>query len=86
MTTYSRKQPSYREVLEYARRLSRKDQRRLQEELAKLSGVKLALPNKSASAIRKARKLADEIRKELKNKGRKSLNQTMRELRGRSWS
>lgn len=86
MNTYPGKRPSYREVLEYVHQLSQKDQQRLREELAKPSSVKLVPPNKSASAIRKARKLADAVRKELQNTSEKSLDQTMRELRGRSWS
>ena len=86
MTTYTRKHPSYREVLEYARQLSLKDQRRLREELAKQFGVKLVSPAKSADAIRHGRKLADEVRQELQKTRTKSLNQTMRKLRGRLWS
>jgi hypothetical protein len=86
MTTYTQKHPSYREVLEYARRLSVRDQRRLREELARQSGVKLVSPSKSADAVRNGRKLADDVRKELQSTRSKSLNQTMRKLRGRAWS
>jgi hypothetical protein len=86
MSTYTRKHPSYQEVLEYARRLSLKDQRRLREELAKLSGVKIVVPAKNADAVRHGQKLADEVRKELQRTRTKSLDKTMRRLRGRSWS
>jgi len=87
MTTYTGKRPSYREVLEYARQLSRKDQRRLREELAKLSGVKLVPPSDDPKVIHSARLLANDIRKTVQAATKKqSLDDSMRQLRGRSWS
>ncbi|MCI0554299.1 MAG: hypothetical protein L0287_25415 [Anaerolineae bacterium] len=87
MTTYSRKHPTYREVLEYARQLPRRDQRRLREELAKLSGVKLVPPSRDPKVIHSARLLAKDIQKKVQRATKKqSLDDVMRQLRGRSWS
>jgi len=87
MTTYTRKRSTYKETLELARQLSLRDQRRLRAELAKLTGVKLVRPSQDPRAIRSARLLADEIRKTMKSAtAKQSLDETMRQLRGRSWS
>ena len=87
MTTYTRKHTSYREALELARQLSLRDQRRLRAELAKLSGVTLVHPSRDPKKIRSARLLAGKIRKTVQSAtAKQSLNETMRQLRGRSWS
>lgn len=87
MTTYTGKHPSYREVLERARQLSLRDQRRLREELAKLSGVRLVHPSRDPKVIRSARLLAEDIRKTMRGAtAKQTLDDGMRQLRGRSWS
>ena len=87
MTTYTRKNTTYREVLELARQLSLRDQRRLRAELAKLSSTKLIQPSRDPKVIRSARLLADEIRKTAQSAtAKQSLDDGMRQLRGRSWS
>lgn len=87
MSTYPEKHPTYREVLEYARQLSQKDQRRLREELAKLSGVRLVPPSDDPEVIRSARLLASIIQKKVQAATKKqTLDDGMRQLRGRLWS
>jgi hypothetical protein len=86
MSTYTGNRPNYKQVFSEAMQLSLRDQRKLREELAKLEGVTLIQPAKTPSAIRSARKLADQIRKKLQATSGQSLDDTMRRLRGRSWS
>jgi len=86
MTTYTRKRPTFKTTFDLARQLSPRDQRRLLAELAKLSGVKLVVPNKTARAIRTGRNLADQIRMELQSTETHSFDEAMRQLRGRAWS
>ena len=86
MTTYTLKRPTYKATFDLARQLSPRDQRRLLAELAKLSGVKLVTPNKTSRAIRTGRNLADQIRMELQSTKTQSVEETVRQLRGRSWS
>ncbi len=87
MTTYTRKRTNYREALELARQLSLRDQRRLRAELAKLSSAKLVRPSRDPKAIHSARLLADEIRKTMKSAtAKQTLDDDMKQLRGRSWS
>lgn len=87
MTTYTRRHANYSEALELARQLSLRDQRRLRAELAKLSCVHLVRPSRDPKVIRSARLLADEIRKTVQSAtANQSLDDAMRQLRGRSWS
>ncbi len=88
MTTITRpqKRPTYAQVLEVARRPSRTEQRRLRDELEKLAGVQLVRPEKSAAARRQGRRMARAIRAELAESVSGSLDEAMRELRGRAWS
>ncbi len=87
MTTYTRRHTNYREALELARQLSLRDQRRLRAELAKLSSAKLVQPSRDPKVIRSARLLADDIRKTMRSATvKQSLDDGMRQLRGRSWS
>jgi hypothetical protein len=87
MTAYTRKHTTYREALELARQLSLRDQRRLRAELAKLSGVTLIQPSHDAKRIRSARLLASKVRKKLQSVTvKQTVDETMRQLRGRSWS
>ena len=87
MTTYTRKRTNYLEALELARQLSLRDQRRLRAELAKLSRAKLVRPSRDPKAIHSARLLADEIRKTMKSAtAKQTLDDSMKQLRGRSWS
>jgi hypothetical protein len=87
MTTYTRRHTNYREALELARQLSLRDQRRLRAELAKLSSAKLVRPSRDPKVILSARLLADEVRKTMKSvTAKQTLDDGMRQLRGRSWS
>jgi hypothetical protein len=87
MTTYTRRRTNYREALELARQLSLRDQRRLRAELAKLSSTKLVRPSHDPKVILSARLLADEVRKTMKSvTAKQTLDDGMRQLRGRSWS
>ncbi len=88
MTTLTRpkKRPTYTQVLEVARRLSPAEQRRLRDDLAQSSGIQLVRPTGSATARRAGRRLAKAIRTELADTATASLDETMRELRGRAWS
>lgn len=88
MTTISRspKRPTYAQVLDVARRLSPADQRRLRDELEKLAGVQLARPDNSSAARRRGRRMAQAIRAELAESVSGSLNDAMRDMRGRAWS
>ena len=84
--THPKKRPTYAQALAVARRLSPAEQRRLRDELARSSGVQLVRPNGSAEARRQGRRLAKVIRAELAESVTNSLDETMRQLRGRSWS
>ena len=48
--------------------------------------VRLVRPKGTPAAIERGRRLADEVRKELAALDDESLDETMRRLRGRSWS
>ena len=84
--TPSKKRPTYAQILESARRLSPAEQRRLRNELAKSSVVQLVRPTGSAAARRQGRRLAKAIRAELAESVTQSLDETLRQLRGRAWS
>lgn len=87
MTTYTRKRPTYKMTLELARQLSARDQRRLRAELAKLSTVRLVRPARDPGVRHSALLLASEIRKIVFSAtAKQSLDDGMRQLRGRSWS
>jgi hypothetical protein len=87
MTTYTRKQPTYKETLELIRQLPLRDQRRLRAELAKMTSVKLVHPSHDPKAIRSARLLAAKVRKKVQSAtGQQSFDDAMQQLRGRSWS
>jgi len=78
---------NYRKVFEAALRLSANEQRRLREELAKLAEVRLVPPDNSEKAIRDGQQLAAEIRAQLALADTSTtLDETMNQLRGRSWS
>lgn len=85
-TTLTDKQYLYDQVFQDALRLSLEEQYRLREQLAKLAGANLIRPSKGASAMQEGRRLADEIREELKSTAGESLDKTMKRLRGRAWS
>jgi hypothetical protein len=77
----------YHKVFEAALRLSLDEQRRLRDELAKLSDVRLVAPANSKSARREGKALADRVRAELASGNvSASLDETMQQLRGREWS
>ena len=88
MATLTRKKakPAYQKILEAARELSLADQRRLHDELAKMVGVQLRRPAATPAAVRRGRRLAKAVRAELAKSVTGSLDETMRSLRGRSWS
>jgi hypothetical protein len=78
----------YHKVFEAALRLPLDEQRRLRDELAKLSDVRLVAPANSKSAKRegKGKALADQVRAELASENASaSLDETMQRLRGREW-
>jgi hypothetical protein len=78
---------NYRKVFEAALRLPLAEQRRLSEELARVSEVRLVPPARSEKAALEGQKLAEEVRAELaKAENKASLDETMQQLRGRSWS
>lgn len=79
------KRTRYQQVLDAAIRLSQADQRRLREELSLLSDVKLIRPKSTEEAIRKGRRLADEVRGDLAKVSASKLDDVMRQLRGREW-
>ncbi len=88
MTTEARKKGrkfSFEQVLEAARSLPLIEQRRLRDELAKTEQVYLEQPDSSEEAIQQGKKLAEEIRAEIKESD-ETLDQTMSKLRGREWS
>lgn len=87
MTTYTRKHTTYREALELARQLSLRDQKRFRAELAKLSGVTLVHPARDAKKLKSARVLAGKVRKLVESAtAKQTVDDIMRQLRGRSWS
>ncbi|OQY83708.1 MAG: hypothetical protein B6D41_16575 [Chloroflexi bacterium UTCFX4] len=77
---------TYRQVLARVRALSPADRERLRAELEKQPRVYIMRPTGSPEAIRRGRKLAEEIRKEVSEKQTGTLEETMIELRGLSWS
>ena len=77
---------TYRQVLENVKALPLADQERLWAELAKTRHVHIMRPTGSPAAVRRGRRLAAEIRKELAEKQSGTLEETMVRLRGRSWS
>ena len=87
MAVYTRKRPTYKTALELARQLSARDRRRLRAELAKLSNAHVVRPSRDPKVIRMARARADEIRKTVQYAtANQSLDDCMRQMRGRSWS
>jgi hypothetical protein len=86
MATYTGKRPTFKQVFDAALHLSRRDQRRLRNELDKLTGVKLVHPSNSVAAIHDGLLLAEEVRKELQGTATQSFDDTMHQLRGRAWS
>ena len=89
MAAHSRNQKKdYRSVFEAAMRLSSEEQRRLRDELAKLSDVHLVAPANSQSAKLEGKALADQVRTELAagKSETTSLDDAMQQLRGREWS
>ena len=77
---------AYRKILEAARELPPAEQRRLRDELAGMVGVQLVRPAATPAAIRRGRRLAKAIRSELARTTKGSLDDAMRNLRGRAWS
>jgi|GEM_PF-1273238 hypothetical protein len=75
---------TYKQVLKNVRALSPADQARLRAELEK-PRVYILEPDLSPEAVRRGQQLAEEIRKELAAKQTGTLEETMMELRGRSW-
>jgi hypothetical protein len=72
--------------LKDVRALPLADQSRLRAELDKTPRVYIMRPTGSPAAIRRGRRLAAEIRKELAEKETGTLEETMTRLPGRSWS
>lgn len=77
----------YRKVFEAALRLPLDEQRRLRDELAKVSDVRLVAPSNSKSARLAGQALAEQVRTELAaGSDSAALDETMQQLRGRAWS
>lgn len=77
---------TYDQVLEGARALSPEEQERLRAELEKQPQVYILRPTGDPKAIRRGRELAEKIRKEMNANMTGTLEETMRTLRGLSWS
>ena len=87
MAVYTSKRPSYRQVVAEVMQLSRRDQNRLREELAKITGVHLVQPKRDEKTVQAARQMAEEVRQIVqKATAKQTLEETMSQLRGRSWS
>ncbi len=76
---------TYRQVLENVRALPLADQARLRAELEKTPSVYVLRPTGKPAAIRRGRRLAAQIRKELEGKETGTLEETMCQLHGRSY-
>lgn len=76
----------YQQVLESVRALPPADRSRLRADLAKLTGVYILEPDESPTALRRGRRQAAKIRKQLSAAMTGALDETMTRLRGRSWS
>lgn len=85
ITTHRKPRPTYKQVLETIRALSPADQRRLRAELTKVSNVYILRPTGSPNAVRRGRRLAAQIRKQVSAATSGTLEETMQRLRGRSW-
>lgn len=79
MTSLTQKKPNptLRQLLAAVHDLSPAEQRRLRDELAKLTGVELARPSQNAAAIRRGRRLAKAVRAELSRSAPGSLDTGM---------
>ncbi len=88
MTTLTRpkKRPTYTQVLEIVRGLSPAEQRRMRDEWTLSSGVQLVRPTRSTTARRQGRRLAKAILADLAHAVTTSLDDSLREMRGRAWS
>jgi hypothetical protein len=84
--TRRKKRLEYQQVLERVRALPPADQSRLRADLAKLTGVYVLDPDESAAAIRRGRRQAAKIRRQLSAAMTGTLEETMTRLRGPSWS
>ena len=86
VTTRRKPRLTYGQVLEQVKQLPPADQDRLLAELEKTRRVFILEPTRSPAAIRRGRRLAAEIKKELAKKETGTLEETMIRLRGKSWS
>ena len=86
VTTRRKPRLTYGQVLEQVKQLPPADQDRLLAELEKTRRVFILEPDRSPAAIRRGRRLAAEIKKELAEKETGTLEETMIRLRGKSWS
>jgi hypothetical protein len=87
MATYTGKRPNYRQVISQVMRLSLRDQRRVRDELVKITSVHLVPPSKDAETLRAAQALAEEVRGIAQDATRgQTLEDAMSKMRGRSWS
>lgn len=86
ITTHRKPRVTYRQVLEAAKGLSPSDQKRLRTELANQSQVSILRPTGAPAAVRRGRRLAAEIRKQVSASTTGTLEETMQRLRGQSWS
>ena len=78
---------NYRKVFEAALRLSPDEQRRLSDELARYSNIRLVRPSEAKDVKRAGQALAKQVRSELAASAElESLDETMKHLRGREWS
>ncbi len=77
---------SYQQLLKAVRALPPRQQQQLREVLMPTEGVYLVRPSRSASAVRRGQRMAKAIQSQLAKATTGTLEETMKQLRGRSWS
>ena len=88
MTIVSPRKPklTYQQLLKEVRALPPRQQQKLRDTLLQETGLYLVRPSHSAAAIRRGQRLAKAIQAELAKTVTGTLDDTMRQMRGRSWS
>ena len=88
MTITSLRKPkiTYQQLLKEVRALPPRQQQKLHNELWQATGLHFIRPSHSAAAIRRGQRLAKAIQAELAKTVTGTLDDTMRQMRGRSWS
>jgi regulator of protease activity HflC (stomatin/prohibitin superfamily) len=86
MNTLTRPKPTYQQVLRAARALRPADQLRLRDALQKMTSAHLIRPSGDPTAKKRGQQLAATVRAELNATANESLDETMKQMRGRAWS